>query len=117
MSKRATQFGTFCLTQTNPLRDASCRGQVNGTAPANNWAVDLASLILRRSIGALGHDRDGCSGCRRIPVAGEVVHTFESGRVLCSLCLAGLPEAERSPLRSERVHVGDRRLSVMPKAA
>ena len=42
---------------------------------------------------------------------------FESGRKLCSLCLAELPEAERSPLRSERVHVADKRLSVIPRAA
>jgi hypothetical protein len=79
--------------------------------------VDLASLILRRSLGALGAGRDSCSGCRRVPVAGELLHVFESGETLCSLCLAGLPEAERSPLRSERVHVADRRLAVVPKAA
>jgi hypothetical protein len=79
--------------------------------------VELASLILRRSLGALGHNQDSCSRCRRTPVAGELVHTFESGTVLCSLCLAGLPESERSPLRSERVHVSDRRLSVVPRAA
>jgi hypothetical protein len=45
------------------------------------------------------------------------MHVFESETMLCALCLAGLPEAERSPLRSERVHVADRRLAVVPKAA
>jgi hypothetical protein len=45
------------------------------------------------------------------------MHVFESDTVLCSLCVAGLPEAERSPLRSERVHVSDRRIPVVPKAA
>ena len=79
--------------------------------------MELASVILRRSLGSLGHNQDSCSRCRRTPVAGELVHTFESGTVLCSLCLAGLPEAERSPFRSERVHVSDRRLSVVPRAA
>ena len=79
--------------------------------------MELASLILRRSLGALAHNRDSCSRCRRTPVAGELMHTFESGSVLCSLCLAGLPEAERSPLRSERVHVADRPLAVVSKAA
>jgi hypothetical protein len=79
--------------------------------------VELASLILRRSLGAAGHNRESCSHCRRTPVAGELMHTFESGKVMCSLCVAGLPEAERSPLSSERVHVADRRLAVMPKAA
>lgn len=85
--------------------------------PANTRAVELASLILRRSLGAIGTGRDSCSGCRRTPVAGELMHVFDSGSTLCSLCLQGLPEAERSPLRSERVHVGDRRLPVVPKAA
>jgi hypothetical protein len=50
-------------------------------------------------------------------VAGELLHVFESEKLLCSLCLARLPEAERAPLRSERVHVSDRRLSIVPKAA
>jgi hypothetical protein len=79
--------------------------------------VELASLILRRSLGSVGHNRDSCSRCRRTPVAGELVHTLESGTVLCSLCLAGLPEEQRSPLRSERVHVADRPLAVVPRAA
>jgi len=79
--------------------------------------VELASLILRRSLGAVGHNRDSCSRCHRTPVAGELVHTVESGKVLCSLCLTSLPEAERSTLHSERVHVADRRLAVVPRAA
>jgi hypothetical protein len=78
---------------------------------------DLASLILRSSLGALRHHRSSCSGCRRTPVAGELLHVFESGSELCSLCLADLPESKRVPLRSERVHAGERRLSVMPRAA
>lgn len=79
--------------------------------------MELSSLILRRSLGAVGHNRDSCSRCHRTPVAGELMHTFETGRILCSLCLASLPEAERSPLRSDRVHVADLRLAVVPKAA
>jgi hypothetical protein len=42
---------------------------------------------------------------------------FDTGKALCSLCLARLPEPERAPLRSERVHVADRRLAVIPRAA
>ena len=79
--------------------------------------MELSSLILRRSLGAVGHNRDSCSRCHRTPVAGELMHTFETGRILCSLRLASLPEAERSPLRSDRVHVADLRLAVVPKAA
>lgn len=80
-------------------------------------AMELASIILRRSLGALGTNRSSCSSCRRTPVAGELMHVFESDRVLCSLCLAHLPEEERAPLRSERVHVSERRIAVVPKAA
>jgi len=74
-------------------------------------------MILRSSLGALGHDRSSCSGCRRTPVAGELLHHFDSGQTLCSLCLGDLPEQERVPVHSERVHAGERRLSVMPRAA
>ena len=80
-------------------------------------AHDLAAMILRTSLGALGHHRSACSECRRTPLAGELLHVFESGDTLCSLCLAGLPEQERLPLRSERVHAGERRLAVVPRAA
>jgi hypothetical protein len=80
-------------------------------------AHDLASIILRSSLGALGSHRASCSRCRRTPVAGELIHHFESEEQLCSLCLAALPESERVPLRSERVHAGERRLSVVPRAA
>ena len=86
-------------------------------AAANKSRMELASLILRRSLGALHHDRASCSRCHRTPVAGELMHVFDSGKALCSLCLARLPEPERSPLRSERVHVGDRRIAAVPKAA
>jgi hypothetical protein len=79
--------------------------------------MELASIILRHSLRALGHDRSSCSRCHRTPVPGEVMHVFESDAALCSLCLASLPEAERSPVRCERVHVSDRRLPVVPKAA
>lgn len=89
------------------------------TCPAEvaRMAHDLASIILRSSLGALGHHRSSCSKCRRTPLAGELLHVFGSGEKLCSLCLAELPEAERAPLHSERVHAAERRLSVIPRAA
>jgi hypothetical protein len=79
--------------------------------------MELASLILRRSLSSLGHSRSSCSGCHRTPVPGELMHVFESEKTLCSLCLNRLPASERSPVRSERVHVTDRPISVVPKAA
>lgn len=42
---------------------------------------------------------------------------FASEKRLCALCLARLPEGERDPLRSERVHAADRHIAVVPKAA
>ena len=80
-------------------------------------ARELASMILRSSLGALRHHNSSCSKCRRTPLAGELLHVFGSGDELCSLCLAELPEEKRAPVRSERVHVAERRLSVMPRAA
>jgi hypothetical protein len=78
---------------------------------------DLAGMLLRRSIGALGTSRDSCGECRRTPLAGERLHELNSGRVLCELCFAALPEERRLAVRSERVHAGERRLAVVPKAA
>ena len=78
---------------------------------------DLSETLLRNSVASVGSDRDGCSGCRRFPLAGELMHHMEDGRHVCSLCLARLPEADREPLHSHRVHVGSRCLAVTQRAA
>jgi hypothetical protein len=74
---------------------------------------DLHETLLRNSVAAVGADRAGCSGCRRIPLSGELMHDLEDGRHLCSLCLKSVPESEREALRSERVHVLPRPLAVV----
>jgi hypothetical protein len=58
-----------------------------------------------------------CSGCRRVPLAGELMHELSSHRRVCQLCLARLPEAKRETISSERMHVSDRPLAVAPHAA
>jgi hypothetical protein len=78
---------------------------------------ELAAMLLRRSIGALSPSCDSCGECRRTPLAGERLHELDSGRVLCELCFGALPEERRLAVRSERVHAGERRLAVAPKAA
>jgi hypothetical protein len=78
---------------------------------------DLAALLLRSSIGALGPSCDRCGECRRTPLAGERLHELDSGRVLCELCFGALPEERRLAVRSERVHAGERRLPVAPRVA
>ena len=78
---------------------------------------DLAGILLRRSVGSLDSGRPRCATCRRTPLVGERLHEMDSGRVLCDLCRAELPEDERHPVRSERVHAGERQLAVAPRAA
>jgi hypothetical protein len=78
---------------------------------------DLAGLLLRRSIGSLCSPQDTCAECRRTPLAGERLHELDSGRMLCQLCFGALPDERRVAVRSERVHAGERRLAVAPKAA
>ena len=78
---------------------------------------DLAAMLLRSSIGALRSSGESCGECRRTPLAGERMHELDSGRVLCELCFGALPEERRQAVRSERVHAGERRLAVVPKAA
>jgi hypothetical protein len=80
-------------------------------------ARDLASRLLKKSLGAMAGERSCCSHCRRSPLPGELMHVFERGRMLCTLCVAKLPDDKREPLRSERVHAAERKLAVMPRAA
>jgi hypothetical protein len=72
---------------------------------------DLASILVRSSIGTLSRSQASCGSCRRTPLAGE------GGRTLCDLCFAGLPEEHRVAVRTERVHASERRLAVVPRAA
>jgi hypothetical protein len=77
---------------------------------------DLAPLLTRLGVHSGAGDARRCSRCRRTPLVGELMHTFESGRSLCELCAARLPEADRTPVRSERVHASHRRLAVVSAA-
>lgn len=61
--------------------------------------------------------RARCGDCRRSPLTGELMHELPSGDILCSLCLAELPEERRAEVRSERIHAAERHLSVVPRAA
>jgi len=78
---------------------------------------DLASMLLRKSLSSPSRRGPSCAACRRRPLTGERLHELDSGRVLCDLCLAQLPEEKRRAVRSERVHASERRLAVVPKAA
>jgi hypothetical protein len=78
---------------------------------------DLASLLVRSSIGTLASSAASCGQCRRTPLAGERVHEVDGGRTLCELCFAGLPDDRRLAVRTERVHASERRLAVVPRAA
>jgi hypothetical protein len=78
---------------------------------------DLASILVRSSIGTLPPSTAACGDCRRTPLAGERMHELDGGRTLCDLCFAGLPEERRIAVRTERVHASERRLAVVPRAA
>jgi len=78
---------------------------------------DLAAMLLRKSLGSVTSKGDRCAGCQRTPLAGERLHEMDTGRLLCDLCLAALPEDDRRAVRSERVHASERHLAVAPRAA
>jgi len=79
--------------------------------------VDLASVLLRKSIGSMTVHRDHCASCRRTPLGGELMHRFEDDRSLCTLCLHQLGEQAPAPVRSERVPAGERRVALLKSAA
>ncbi len=74
-------------------------------------------MLLRRAAAAPERDEPRCGDCARTPLPGEVMHVRESGEATCALCLGSTPEDEREPARAVRVHAGDRRLAVFPRAA
>jgi hypothetical protein len=55
-----------------------------------------------------------CAACSRRLLPGETLHVYESGRSLCTLCAAVLPD---EPLRRERIRATATRLAVVPRAA
>jgi hypothetical protein len=75
------------------------------------------ATMLRLKARSADIDHSRCSTCDRVPLAGELMHELESHRVVCQLCLSELPEAKRSTIASQRVHVSDRPLAVIPRAA
>jgi hypothetical protein len=77
-------------------------------------AREIAAILLRNSLGSLHSDQAHCSACRRTPLIGELMHALESGREVCSLCLASTGE---EPARSERVRATAKKLAVVPRAA
>lgn len=79
-------------------------------------APDLGSFLRMKAYDAHAHDHT-CSNCRRVPLAGELLHELSSHRRVCQLCLARLPESKRETISSKRVHVSDRPLLVARRAA
>ena len=80
-------------------------------------AKEIASILMRNSLGSLRTDKPHCSRCRRQPLVGELLHVLESGRRVCSLCVARLPSREGEPVATERVRATDRPLAVVARAA
>jgi hypothetical protein len=63
-------------------------------------AQQLERHLLRRSVTVLAQRRHTCTQCRRTPLAGEYVHLYEHGRVVCELCSGSIPAL---PLASQVV--------------
>jgi hypothetical protein len=75
--------------------------------------VDISSELQLNSLRA-GHSAACCSACRRRLLPGELLHVYDSGRTLCTLCRAA---DTSSPVRSERIHAAVSRLAVASRAA
>ncbi len=66
---------------------------------------DLEAALVRRSVGALSHERPTCRHCHRTPLVGEVVYLYLLGRhreeIVCELCR---PRRTAAPDRTLLVH-------------
>jgi hypothetical protein len=76
-------------------------------------AVDISSELQAHSAQA-STTAPCCSTCTRRLLPGETLHVYESGRSLCTLCAAVLPD---EPLRRERIRATAMPLAVVPRAA
>ena len=63
--------------------------------------ADLELALLRRGVDARSAERERCGRCRRTPLIGERVYTYDRGPVLCELCRA---QRSETPLQSRVVH-------------
>ena len=77
---------------------------------------DIASILLRKSVGALSSGRAHCSSCRRTPLVGERLHETDEGRQLCELCVLDT-HAGSHVISVHRVHASERQLPVGPRVA
>jgi hypothetical protein len=77
-------------------------------------AWNLGSLLLRRGLGAMTSSRDLCRGCGRTPLSGERMYVLASGRRVCALCRAALPEDVRDDAEARLVPARER---AVPPAA
>jgi hypothetical protein len=75
-------------------------------------AVDITSEIQLHSVRSR-HAAACCSSCQRRLLPGETLHVYEA-RSLCTLCARQLDD---EPVRRERIHAGELRLAVVPRAA
>jgi hypothetical protein len=80
-------------------------------------AREIASILLRNSLGSLHSDPPQCSRCRRSPLVGELLYLLGSGRRACSLCVARSASIEGEPVEAERVRSTERRLAVVQQRA
>ena len=78
---------------------------------------DLASIMIRNSLVAAGGDEPECAGCQRVPLVGEWLYAFASGKRLCSLCAGRAAQTEGDPVSAERVRSCERRLAVVRQRA
>jgi hypothetical protein len=80
-------------------------------------AKEIASILMRNRLADLRSDPPRCARCRRAPLVGELLHVLESGKRVCSLCVARLPNREGEPVAAERVRASERPLAVVQRAA
>ncbi len=62
---------------------------------------DLELALMRRGVDVLSAEQERCGHCRRTPLVGEMVYSYESGPVLCELCKALRGE---EPISARLVH-------------
>ena len=79
--------------------------------------MELSTLLVRRAAVAAAQAQARCGACGRTPLAGELLHVFDSGRRLCALCLRAVPDDGPRPVRAERLRARERAPAAARRAA
>ena len=92
---------TFTFVEGGPSGPAKKKTAMSALNDIEREMAELERALFRRGVDRRASGQERCTRCRRVPLIGESVYTYDRDRVLCELCRALSGEA---PSGSRLVH-------------